>query len=311
MVCIRGAHGGGREREPPRGFGIAAPSGAGCPDSALLRQALGETMAALGESDAAIGWWNGAAARAPSGATAAVHGACSHADPGSEELALAAAQSAYLRAPRDLETIATLAMAFAKSGAGMDPRKQEALLRSLDEFQSASPSQIDVFVPIQVGLLLQPIAPRLSAESGLNSPPQSRERGDADPSAQAAAEAGLPIANDLLEFSESIHGVTPQLALARAVEVQRSGGVDAGLKTFDGLRSRAAIATTSIQWDLARASYLGSNGRPDAGPAWLALSAANPDSLDAQLGALASDAPGRIWTVSRPSSSDSAHSQVT
>lgn len=108
-----------------------------------------------------------------------------------------------------------------------------------------------------------------------------------------ADDAGLDLGPRILQTSQRVHGVTPRIALARALDKSRAGDAGPALRLFDELRGESRDGANGADWDLARAGLLDALGDSTAGAAWIALADAQPTVLPPQLGALASHATWR------------------
>lgn len=268
---------------------------AAVPDSAILRQALGDARATLGEFELAIQSWTEASQRSASWSLPLQSIARTlMRTPGREALAPAVAKAARKRAPRDLGAVRTYVEAVVAASRDMTAEQRAALLEGVDKVASALPDGTTAFLPIEIGTLAT--TDRAAAEKRLRAFLESKAQADEATLlrlARIAAEAGSGLEESFLVMSESAHGVTPQLALARAIGRAGNGDSDAALKVFDELRGRAAAGTMPLDWDLARASLLDALRRPEAGASWIQLADSRPATISVQLGALASPA---VWT---------------
>jgi hypothetical protein len=161
----------------------------------------------------------------------------------------------------------------------------------MEAFQSEVPDRADDMLPAYVGLLAR--VDKAEAEKRIRAVLLSKSAAKETALlrlAEVAASAGISLDQDLLDLSETVHGVSPRLALAKAVARARLAGDDAGLQLIDDMRKRAGTGSASLDWDLVRTSFLDNAHRAEAGPAWVRLSDDHPGALEAQLGALASQA---------------------
>ena len=269
---------------------------AAAPDSALLYSALGDSCAAQGEWDTAVLAWKGAIARAPSwghpyARLAAVYRTTRRPIP-----ALEAARLAVARAPQSVEAVTVWVEALSDSVDKLEPKQVTELLKLAETLESTAPQTAQAILPVRIGLLAR--TDRRQAEAALRAILESP--GDISEEtllrlADVAHTAGIPLEKELIATSQRLHGVTPRIALARAVTLAQGGGTqgaDDGLRVLDELRAQAggsaADPATAQAWEIVRASYLDAIGRQEAAAAWKAIAAAHPDSLPAQLGALAS-----------------------
>lgn len=263
------------------------------PDSAFLRQALGDAYASIGETDLALEAWTAAGARSGAWALPLRRIADMLIATGREHLAPAMARAALARSPNDLAVVTTYIRANSAVSGDLDAKQVAALIDAVTAIEAAAPDQADKTLPVYVDLLVR--VDKKAAETRLAAvltaaPPPSEQT--LMRLAAIAARSGIPLESQLLETSEKAHGVTPQLAFAMALSRARAGGASAGLRVIDEMRGRAAETTTSLDWDLVRASVLDAFRAPEAGAAWTKLADAQPDALSAQLGALASQS---VW----------------
>lgn len=281
----------------PAGSPASAPelanAVAAVPESAFLRQALGDAYAALGETDLALEAWTAASARSGAWSLPLRRMADMLIATGREHLAPALARAAVTRCPSDVASLATYIRATTAIGGDLDKKQIAALMGAVKAIDAAAPEQADATLPVYLDLLVR--VDKDAAEERLlevlaGQPPASETT--LIRLALTAARSGIPLESKLLDLSESIHGVTPQLGFARALSRARADGAATGVRVFDELRARAAAATAPLDWDLARASVLEALRSPEAGPSWIRIADAQPEALRAQLGALASDA---VW----------------
>ncbi len=281
---------GGRSTTPREDCEALNAAAVAVPGSAFIRHAVGDASSALGEHEMAIDAWTAAADRAPTWARPLREIAkVLLATPGREPSALAAARAALSRAPNDAATIATYLRAVAADGRDMNAAQRDALIEVVKSLQGEAPEQAEVLLPLQVSLVAR--GDRDAAERRLRELILARtpmgEAGLLD-LARVAAEAGIPLESELLVLSTELNGISARLAVARAVSVSRTEGPWAGLRAFDGLRAAAPATVSTVEWDVARATYLDRSRLPEALPAWVALTDAHPDRLEVQLRVLAS-----------------------
>ena len=106
--------------------------------------------------------------------------------------------------------------------------------------------------------------------------------------AQIAARSGSSLTERFFDVSESLHGISPRLTMARALLCTRDSDVAAGLRLFDDERARAGKNVDALEWSLMRATLHGTLATADAATGWITLADQNPESLAAQLGCLSS-----------------------
>jgi Tfp pilus assembly protein PilF len=264
---------------------------AATPSSAILWQALGDVRVDIGDPELAFEAWTRATEQARSWARPLQRIADAFIAKGQAHLAPTYARSAVERARNDPEVVETYLRTFAAVANEMDRGELTGLLASMREFMEKVPHRAEEMLPSYVNVLgrvdkpaaEKRLAEVLAAEKAPGESTLLRLAG-------VAAANGLPTADGLLDLSEKTHGVSPQLALARALSAARASGDAAALAAFDDARKRAASPGDPLEWDLVRTPLLERVGHRDAGPAWIRLSETHPDVLRVQLGALASTA---------------------
>ena len=282
-IAVR-AGGGGADSLPQIQAAISV-----VPGSAILRQGLGDAYAAVGETELALEAWKAAAGRAAAWAAPLRRVAEALLAGGRAQLAAMTARAAVDRAPNDAGSVSVLIRATSAATPDLDARQLDVLLKATQSFRGDAAARSDEMLPFHVSLLLK--ADKAAADAAV------REAVSAEPAlgeatllrlARLAASAGMSWEPALLDRCEKAHGMTPALALYRAIAASRRSGVAEGARLFDSLRTQATAAAASTDWETARAMYLDASGSPDAGAAWIALADAHPDTLASQLGALGS-----------------------
>lgn len=263
------------------------------PERAVFWLALGDARAGLGETDAAVKAWQTASNWAQPWARPLCRIADAMRATGRPALAVEAARAARIRGPRQVEVIATWMRTLSGVASKLDPQQADALADASAQLRGEVPEVAGDLLPAEASLLVRSDVVR--ANELLRSAAAAPEKIGEAPLlrlAEIAADAGIPLVPQLLDACERVHGVTPRLALARALAARRTAGADAGLAVIDSLRARPDRKDDPA-WDTVRASYLDAAGDPGAGPAWIALADARPEDLSRQLGALSCDA---VWS---------------
>jgi tetratricopeptide (TPR) repeat protein len=255
--------------------------------SAVLLQALGDVRSARGDPEMAFEAWTRAAEAARTWALPQLRISDSYFAKKQWVAAYDAAKAALERAPDDPDVIETYLKSVATSQLNL--KQATGLLDSMKRLMTAVPERSDEMLPSYVELLAR--VDRAEAEKRLQAVL------DATPAAgestlirlaQVAIAASIPVEDRLLDLSEKAHGVSPQLALARALAQSRKTGRESAVAAFDDARRRAANEGDPLEWEMARTPLLDAVGSPEAGPAWIRLAEAHPDVLQVQLGAIAS-----------------------
>jgi len=94
----------------------------------------------------------------------------------------------------------------------------------------------------------------------------------------------LGLEAEILDTDQRLHGTSPQLALARALDESNAGRPADGLKAFDSAQQDAKADT--LEWQFARVQYLTLSKDPGAKDAWKLLAARYPTDLRVQQAAL-------------------------
>jgi Tfp pilus assembly protein PilF len=263
---------------------------AAVPGSAFLRQALGDAHSAVGEADLAIQDWDEASLRAPSWSRPLVAKASVlMRTPGREFLAPGVASAALKRCPEDLDAIRVWVESMVAVPGELPPEMQSKLLEIVAKVESRAPAAGSDLLPIELGIVAA--TDKAAAQARMQAVLEARAPASESTLlrlAQIAEQAGIPLGSRFLDVSERVHGVTPELALAKALLAAKESGAPAGLRVLDEMTAGAGPAAKGLDWALVRASYLDSTGDPGAGRAWFDLADAHPEELQAQLGVLAS-----------------------
>jgi tetratricopeptide (TPR) repeat protein len=204
------------------------------------------------------------------------------------------ARAALVRAPNDVDVVRTYVAAAGAAAGDLDRRQAESRLSAVSTVEKEARGCADDALSLRVDVLsrVDPTA----ANNRLRAVVESKTpAGEATllHLADVAARSDAALAGRILDLCESLHGVTPQLALARATRASREHGAAAGMEAFESARSRSSAAVDPLEWDLARATFVDSTGGRDAGATWIALADAHPGAIAAQLGALASESTWR------------------
>jgi tetratricopeptide (TPR) repeat protein len=196
-----------------------------------------------------------------------------------------AAQAAILafRRTRNVDTavaVARIATALDQAGAGP---QHDALMTLVDQVQQAAPANEEV-AAFRVHLLAR-AGRKEDAVKAVRSllasaPPPSESLLLRLVSISRAQALGVDA--EIATADEKLHGVTPALALNRALEELAAGRTSQGLEALRAAKGRAAPSAASSAWDMAEARYLDLAGDPLATGAWRSLAERYPDDADAQ-----------------------------
>ena len=277
------------DNEPPKVIEAGAPLrelGVRDPYTSFL---IGRAQEQAGDFDSADAAYKAAAELRPSWASPRAGMARLAMRKGDKQAAAANAIAAALRRPDDVETQVLSLVALGMDSANLDDDRIEQLNQLIDQVQSAYPGEPRTLL-LRVKLL---------AEVGKKdeSLVAARRLLDARPVMQApvllnlaslSREYGLGVDQEVYDLVRSEYGQTPDIALARAVDLSQTADAAEALALFDQLAGGA----DSLAWQTARAQLLERLGRPEAGARWAELADRNPQDLDVQRAALKSQA---LW----------------
>jgi tetratricopeptide (TPR) repeat protein len=262
------------------------------PTSAVLWQALGDVRADFGDAETAFEAWTRSTELARSWARPYQRIAEFMMAKNQTHMAPSYARAAVDRAPNDADAIATYIKALASVADELSSKQIDVLLGAMTQLAASSQERADDVLPSQVTLLAR--VDKSAAEKRLvdviNSGAASSSETTLLRLARVASASGFPFEDKLLDLSESLHGVSPKLALARALSRSRKSDDATALGAFDETRRRAPADADALEWDLVRTSLLERVRPAEAGATWIRLADEHADVLRAQLAALASSA---------------------
>lgn len=261
------------------------------PDNSFVRQRLGDAYLRLGESDLAIEAWSAVSSAQPAWARPLTLTARVFLDTGREKLALELSRAGLLRAPTDLAAVGAWVRASTRDLAGLDPKEESTLLEISQRVQNAVPGEPET-LDTYVRLLAH--KDRGAAEAHVRRV-LSRE----DPASAATLthlyatclDLGLDVAGDVARRCDAVHGRTPPLAFAHAVDLAADGDAAAGTALLRAGRE-ASGPELAAEWDLCLARFFERIDDPAAGRNWIATADTRADDARIQLAALDSQS---VW----------------
>jgi tetratricopeptide (TPR) repeat protein len=197
-----------------------------------------------------------------------------------------AAMGALRRSPNDVATTMNFARVVTESIQAGEGGDAQQILKYVDQVQQQAPGE-------EQTLMMKAL---LLAGSGQKDKAAATVRGalalPKPPSEQMLLKLavisrahGLGLEQSCLDLSEKAHGVSPDLALARASElVEKGKGADA-VESLKSARAKSG-SPDALAWKLATARLLDLAGDGGAKPAWAELAEHNPDALAIQRAAL-------------------------
>lgn len=247
---------------------------------------LGEAYARIGDADLALEHWQQALRRAPAWGKPVTRIAWALVAGSRPGEARDAARVAVDRAPHDADARAVLAWAWSETLS--TPADAEALLKFVAETRSLAPA--DEQAPV--------IAAAVLAASGQHEQAVAAIRaliaGPKPPAAAAflrlaevSRRAKLGLEDECFDGCRRAHGLTPELALARAASLLRGSQPDEGLRLLG--EGAAGGVGEPRHWQVARAQFLEAAGDASAAAdAWVALAESASDDVPLLWAAFAS-----------------------
>ncbi len=259
---------------------------------------LGDSYARMGETDLAIDLWKQATGYGPTWNMPASRLVEALIQKGKPDQAYFVARSAERRSPTSPSAAIAFAHAWAAGVETGDIAHADDLLRLVTAIQAELPGEEQTLL-IRIQLL---------ARSGKTADAMAAARSaiaqTKPPSEQflinlaaASRKFKLDIEEEILAYSEKVHGNTAAIAYARAVNQFLGGDAAGGLKGFDQAAAKPGHTGEDYIWKLARARYLDVTGSPDASAAWLALSDAFPANLTVQSAVASARAVAGNWDI--------------
>lgn len=256
-----------------------------------LHAFLGDAYASVGDNELALASWRKAAEYRPSWGNVRTLIAKALLNAGQPEEALESAQAALNRQPNSVEAAVTVLRARAAALPSGDREGGQALLKLIDDVQKAAPGEPQTLL-LRVSLLGQ-IGDRpgaTEAARALLAREKELPEGLLLQLAEISRRLELGIEDEAYKQIEKQAGQTPELALARAMELHRQGKTQDGLALLEEGRTTASGAGQADAWRFAAATYLDSVGDPGAGEAWVKLADDFPQNSRVQRAALRSRA---------------------
>jgi tetratricopeptide (TPR) repeat protein len=263
------------------------------PDNEAVHFFLGDAYAALGESEPALDAWRDAAQLAPSWAAPASAIARMLAATGRSAEALSASLEALRRAPKALGTVTGYIVAkFTEQQQNPDPAEQKRLLGTVEKVQAQVPREPET-LHIYAALLSR-TGQRDKAVEVIKSaiaPDAATPRDTLLALASVSFAEKLGLEGEILDCAERLHGVTPPIAIRKAVLLSQAGKTKDGLELLQDSRKRDTKSDPT-QWDLAVLQYRENTGDTNLLSEWVRLGDANPDNALVQSAILRS--PSRL-----------------
>lgn len=251
---------------------------------------LGDAYAAVNEVELALEAWQIAAANRPSWAAPRLRQVRPLLDLGRNEEALFQANAARVRQGNRIDSVATWALALSANIKTRDDQNYTRLMGLVSDIQEQAKGEEQTLV-LQVSLF---------GRSGRHEDAARVIRealaGDIEYSevallalAAESREQELGLEDECYQRSELLHGMTPNLALARAIQQLETGNPAAGVELIESARPEEdGDALTA--WRVVRARYLDFAEDGRALEAWRSLADDFPDNPRIQQMALDADA---------------------
>lgn len=210
---------------------------------------------------------------------------------GASQQALTLAEQAQRKRPDDLrcDIVRALALdAHLRAGGDVDTDALLELMRSIQTRQLGEPQTLVSYI----SLLMQQNRREDAGEVFLDSLDRNLPETVLMRLASISRDQRLGLTETCYVQSEVLHGWTPTLALARAMDLHQRGNDDAAQRLLTHGMQRKAGTAEHIPWLLAHARLLDAIGSEDAVDVWREVVQLAPDQLAVQTFALASHA---VW----------------
>lgn len=181
-----------------------------------------------------------------------------------------------------------LVLAMAGAADPSDPAAVDRVLYEADKIPAPSP-QAEQVLPNTIDLLARAnrhdeAKQRLTAALGDN---EALSAETLNSLMRVSLTHGLGLDSTLADKSESLHGMTPGLALIKALAKAEAEGFDQGLPIIE----QATPSPTTKPWQMAMADYLTAQQQATAASLRIELAEQYPDDLSLQLAALKANSP--------------------
>jgi tetratricopeptide (TPR) repeat protein len=258
--------------------------------NAVIRFMLAEALLELGETELAIREWRRAAEDRRDWAAPLVQVAITLNRTGRFADATQEALHAHRRAPRHLGARIAYALAAAPEAVGGDEQKRQELLAFVDAIQSRVEGGEPQTLPLYVALLARNGQQDRATEviQQVMQMPRPHGQDVLLGLATVSRDEQLGHFDDLLEYTEQAHGLTPQIAQVRAWHMRESGQAAEGLQYLESARRNGR--GSEAEWDLMLATYRERIGHEDAVTAWTSAGDKHPKNLAVQRAAAQSPA---------------------
>jgi tetratricopeptide (TPR) repeat protein len=264
------------------------------PENEVIHYFLAEAYLALGETEPALREFSVASRLAPNWAAPAAQISRTLVATGRSGDAVDYAALAYQRAPKLFGTRVQYVLAvFADQQQDPRPGTREKLFGIVEEIQQKIPGEPETLHVYAA--LLSRMGKRDKAVEVIKSalkPEAPAPRETLLNLALVSYVEKLGLEGNILDFAEKTYGLTPAIALRKAVLLAQKGKSKDGLKLLESARQSDA-KTSPVIWSLAILQYRDSIGDETAVKEWVRLGESNPDDLTVQLAVLRSEARKR------------------
>ncbi|HZZ42264.1 MAG TPA: tetratricopeptide repeat protein [Tepidisphaeraceae bacterium] len=248
-----------------------------------LRYFMGQAYAQLDEGELAIDLWQNLARQNPTWSLPLIRLSEMRLAKGRDALAMQAAQFAVQRSPESALAAINLAKVWSANVESGHADRPDELLKLIAQIRTALPQE-EQTLTMQVSLLgslhkNDQAAAEIKKALALKNPLSEQALLHL---AVASRIYNLGLTEQCFDRSEAAHGLTANLAYARAMDKFSNGAPADGLALLKSAREKAPQAGQSLDWQMAWARYLEVIQDPAAKDAWEKLADANPSDRQIQ-----------------------------
>lgn len=251
-------------------------------EGGYLRYFMGQAYAQLDEGELAIEVWQRLATQNPTWSLPLIRLSDLRLSKGRSAMAMYAAQEAVRRSPGSALSAINLAKVWAANIENGQAEQPEKLLQLIENIRKEIPQE-ETTLSMQVSLLGS-MGKKAEATAEINKVLAAKDAPSEQTLLRMAAvsqEYGLGMTDACFDRSERAHGVTANLAYARAINKFRQGAGPEGVAMLKAAREKSGKAD-DLEWELAWARILEVTQDIGAKDAWVKLADGHPSDRQIQ-----------------------------